>query len=435
VWIDRAYDARLPGWWAWLTAIGRSWWVRLLAVALAGLLNGHALWTVYQETGLLNAIGIDYKLYYLMAHGFWSEDPANAYHPDRWTAHLADLRPYYAQASAEPAPPGNTAYPPLFTWAFRPLLALPPHVGFLLWTAVNGGAALYLAWRAAQRFPSGQRFWVALLLCSALPLVSALASGQVQVLLACAFAESYLALRAGHEGRAGFWLGWLLLKPHYGLLLGLVLLWKRRWRVVAGVAGVGLLLLGASLLVGGLGTFTAFLAATRTYTDFSGTADPYVSPHLMTNWRALVLRGLRAVGDTPRLELTLAASVVTALGALALWRGPWRPATPRFPLQMTVLMLATVLTAYHSHSYGLLLLVMPLADLLVEWRPARVTRLVIVAAVVVPTLVIAVASYHYLARATLILTVLLLVCYGSLLVEGQLRREGAVAPAPVQGTG
>ena len=412
--------------------LSRQWWVRLSLIVLSAALNGRSLWAVYQDTGLLNAIGIDYKLYYLMARAFWSDDPGNAYHPSTWVPYLAALRPYYAHADSDPAPPGLVLYPPLFPWAFRPFLDLSPHVGFFLWTALNIAAAAYLTWRVAQRFPRGQQFWIALLLWNSLALWSALVSGQIQVLLACAFAESYLALRAGHDASASFWLGWLLVKPQYGVLLGLVLVWKRRWRVVVGVVGVGLLLLGSSLLVAGLPALIAFMTTAQRYVDFSGTLDPYVAPQLMLNWRALVLYGLRTLGDEPRLWLTLVLSLGTTLGALALWRGPWRPTEPNFPAKMTVLMLATILTAYHSHSYGPLLLLMPLADLLVEWRPAWLTRLVIVAAAVGPMLMITVVSFNNMARGTLLFTALLLACYGCLLVEFWRRPERGAAPVAMR---
>ena len=137
------------------------------------------------------------------------------------------------------------AYHPLVSWLFRPFTLPTPPVGFLLWAAVNLTAAGWLAHRARSLVPPGDRLWVGAAVLSSFPVAFSIYLGQVQVLLAVALAECYLALRAGKDLRAGLWLSVLLIKPQYALLLGVLLLVKRRWAAVAGAAaGVAAALLG-----------------------------------------------------------------------------------------------------------------------------------------------------------------------------------------------
>ena len=79
------------------------------------------------------------------------------------------------------------------------------------------------------------------------PVACTLIVGQPQLLLACAVAECYLSLREGRDFTSGLWLALLLFKPQYGLLIGLVLIWKRRWAAIAGVIVGGMAIVGGSV--------------------------------------------------------------------------------------------------------------------------------------------------------------------------------------------
>src|SRR5262249_55017556 len=148
-----------------------------------------------------------------------------------------------------------------------------------------------------------------------------------------------------------------------GILLGPILLWKRRWAAVAGsILGI-LAILGASMLVAGIPAFLAYPSTLLVQSDFSGSAEPLTAPYLMTNGRGLVLRLLPGLADEPGMLLTLVLSAVIVSGVVLAWRGRWAPREARFTAQMTLLVLATVLANYHSHAYGAALLAMPLAEL------------------------------------------------------------------------
>jgi hypothetical protein len=86
----------------------------------------------------------------------------------------------------------------------------------------------------------------------------------------------------------------LLLKPQYGLLIGPLLLWKRRWRVVGGVALGGLVIITVSAVFVGLPTLGTYGQAIADIAPWGGAA--VASPGQMINWRALILNLRPSIG-------------------------------------------------------------------------------------------------------------------------------------------
>jgi hypothetical protein len=80
---------------------------------------------------------------------------------------------------------------------------------------------------------------------------------------------------------------------------------------------------------------------------------------------------------------------------------------------MLLLLIATVLSSYHSHVPGAVLLAMPAAVVLAEGQPGWLTRAAIVAATVVPTLTLTLTGMSSIR----LFTILLCVCYAGLLAD------------------
>jgi hypothetical protein len=98
---------------------------------------------------------------------------------------------------------------------------------------------------------------------------------------------------------------------------------------------------------------------------------------------------------------------------------------------MAVLMLATILGSYHSHAYGPLLLVMPVAAMLAASRVSRVTGLLLLGAAVLPLLLWVTMFKWYIVT----LSVLLVASFGALLYElwaHERRRDGDAAATITQ---
>ncbi|MCA1645025.1 MAG: DUF2029 domain-containing protein [Chloroflexi bacterium] len=238
--------------------------VPLWAQAVAGLLllafYAQRIWTVYRDTGLFRRLGFDWGLFYSQASAFAAGDIGAMYRIDHLTPYLQRLTPF-TMAPDVPLLQWPSPYPPLLAALLAPLTLIPPPLAFGIWTALSLAAAGHLVWRVHQLLPGAGAIRLALIFITTLPVLQTLLLGQPVLLLASALAESFLALRRGADFRGGLWLGLLAIKPQYGLILGVFLLWKRRWWAVAGAALVVGLVVGGSALVAGPSALSVPLAA------------------------------------------------------------------------------------------------------------------------------------------------------------------------------
>jgi hypothetical protein len=369
-------------------------WLQALGGVLLVAFYAQRIWTVYADTGLFRRLGFDWGLFYSQASAFAAGDIGAMYQVDRLTPYLQRLTPFTATPEV-PLLQWPSPYPPLLAAIMAPLTLIPPPLAFGIWTALSLASAAHLLWRVRQLLPAaaagsdvhGLRTAagfgrLGLILVTTLPVLQVFLLGQPVLFLASALTESYLALRHGADFRGGLWLGLLALKPQYGLVLGLFLLWKRRWWAVAGAAlGVGLIVVG-SALVAGPGAVWDYQAAVSAMGSFR---DPYAVPGEMINWRSVIVNARPAIGNTSGVLLFLTLAALT-LGATA-WatQGAWRPRTGRLDLQLGAVLTATFLVSYHSHMHGLVLLTVPLAALWRIGRLASSVRLAVLGLVFLPT--------------------------------------------------
>jgi len=193
------------------------------------------------------------------------------------------------------------------------------------------------------------------------PLAFSLFLGQISVFLVWAMVEAYVALESRRDLRAGLWFGVLLLKPQYLGALVVVLAWKRRWHVLAGLAAVGAIIASASFAVLGVSGLKEFYRLVLTnYTGFQHVQST-VYPDQMISWRGLLLNMLPHVSERTGQTLTLVVSAATIAAVVAAWKGPWEPGSRRFNLAMLATVAAMLLCGYHSHLQDAALLMVPAA--------------------------------------------------------------------------
>lgn len=397
----------------------------LLRLVLGAELLGLVLWTVWSihsKQGLFRWLGCDYAAYFSLTAALWSGDPTRMYRLDALRGYIESLTVYSADLTT-PLPAGAVPYPPLFAWLFTPFTLPSPPIGFGIWTGVNLLAALYLARSVSGPFPTRERRWVSLLFLVSFPVVNTLFTGQPAILLSCAFGQFFASLRAGREFRAGLWLSCLLFKPQYGILIGPLLLWKRQWHTVAGVAVGAMAVLFGSVIVAGLPALLAYPNSLVDQADFRGTGTS-AYPGSMINWRSfvwLLLLIVPEIGDGTATLLTLILGGVTVICMLSAWRGPWVPSSSTFPSKIALVLLATLLANYHSHAHGAVLLAVPIATILATGRPSRLTRAAIVGAFLSPTLAFSITGSMH--PAVWVMSVSMMACFASLLVEIRPRSE------------
>jgi hypothetical protein len=356
-------------------------WLQALAGLLLVAFYVQRIWTVYTDTGLFRRLGFDWGLFYSQASAFAAGDIGAMYQVDRLNPYLQRLTPFTTTPDV-PLLQWPSPYPPVLAALMAPLTVMPPPVAFGIWTAVSFVSAGHLLWRVRQVMPAAGTGRLSLIFFTTLPVLQTFLLGQPVLFLASAMAESYLALRRGADFRGGLWLGVLAIKPQYGLVLGLFLLWKRRWWAVAGAAiSVGLVV-GASALAAGPSAVWDYESAVSAMGAFR---DPYAVPGEMINWRSVIVNARPAIGNTSGVLLFLALSAVTLLAAAWATRGAWRPRSTTLDVQLGAVITATFLVSYHSHMHGLVLLTVPLAGLWCLGRTTPWLRLSIVGLVFLPT--------------------------------------------------
>lgn len=374
-----------------------------------------AIWFKYLEYGVFRGwLGVDFRFYFAQASILASGHPEKLYNLSAQDSFLQVLATYTRDPST-PLAAGQVPYPPLFAWLFVPFTLPPPLMGFALWTGLNLLLTVLLASRIAAGFPNRKKLWVFLALLTSLPMMYTIGLGQTTVLLALVFTEFYLALRAGREFRAGLWLACFLLKPQYAVLVGLLLIWKRRWAAIAGAAIGMVVILCASILLVGPSALLAMPGSLSEEAPFRGTDVTPVLNFGMVNWRALVLWAVPQIDDTLGLLAVLVLSVLTTLCLIPVWRGAWNTQHPLFAARMTLLLLATLLVSYHNHIQGAALLAFPIALVLASSHYSRLVRFSLGGLILIPTL-----TYTFTlnsGRAGMLLFLMIVLCFGTLLFE------------------
>lgn len=146
----------------------------------------------------------------------------------------------YLQSSADPALRNGFIYPPLFAILLAPLAWLPSNATAGVWLIVTQ-LALLLSFVLVMRRLAARRTVVLLALAITLTLYPLWADGsqaQANLPILLLVTAGILGVASG-SNRAGGWLGLAaVLKLTPGLLL-IWLLWDRRWRAAAWMAGVG----------------------------------------------------------------------------------------------------------------------------------------------------------------------------------------------------
>lgn len=139
-----------------------------------------------------------------------------------------------------------------------PLTLMPFKTAFALWQAVNLFLLIAAVYPLKTYFSGFSAVAVALI-----PAFIGFCDGQDCILTLLLFVFAFLSLKAGNEFRAGCILGIGLIRYEITLPLLLSFLVGRRWRVIAGAAVTGSLLLAASFAVVGWDFLSQYVGMCR----------------------------------------------------------------------------------------------------------------------------------------------------------------------------
>ncbi len=270
-------------------------------------------------------------------------------------------------------------YPPTFELMIAPLALLPYIPAYLLWTIL--GLAIYVV-MLRRLAPSP---FTAMLVVASPGVFIALLHGQSGFLAAALFGGALLLLER-RPILAGILIGLLSFKPHFGVLIPLVLLLGGYWRPFLAAAATSILFAAASLLVLGVEPWVAFvnnLPLTR-----------HVIEQGLLPWAKMpsLFVALRMLGAP--VAAAYAAQIVLGLGVAAAVGYIWWRRAP-LPLAGAVLVCASLLVTPYVFDYDMVLLAVPIALLAVDghrrgWHAGE--REIMVVAWLMPMLAPAIAQ-------------------------------------------
>jgi alpha-1,2-mannosyltransferase len=257
-------------------------------------------------------------------------------------APLAYDRPAHYAAEQNATEPGVPYvyffYPPIFLLLCAVFARLPYLLSFLAFEGLT--FALYLAtiWRVM-----GAQGWGWLIPVTAFPACFVtLGMGQNAFLTAALFAGGTMLLER-RQILAGLLFGLLCYKPHFGLLLPLVLAACGYWRAIGAAAATVAALVGASVALFGAAAWSAYLTA------FLSSRTVYESGAVRLHAFITPFGAARLMGAPPGAAYMLQAAVSLLVAALVvwLWRRGRHPATRNAAL-VAGTMLAVPLALYYD---------------------------------------------------------------------------------------
>jgi hypothetical protein len=252
-------------------------------------------------------------------------------------------------------------HPPVTSLFVAPLALLPLRIAFWFWAAAGLLAALLAAWVLARALAPTAAFGATLVLFSFEPIWDVAWWGQLDTLLLLPVAAgSVLLLREPDRQRelaAGALLGALALKPIFVPVVLLTLLWGRP-RAALGMTATGAALALISLSMVGIEGVKDYVDLARYYQQFSG--SPAIVEWRMYNLRGLAIRLGFATDEGLLFAVTLGLSLLLAALTIAV-AGEALRRRHAPDLALGLMLLGTVLTAYHVHVQSLVFLTIPLA--------------------------------------------------------------------------
>lgn len=155
-----------------------------------------------------------------------------------------------------------SSFPPVTAFVMLPLAVFDPLTAQRLWLLVN--SVLLAVHVLLLRRLIGWSSMPALLLIFALGLglTNQLRFGQLYLLISALCLQAYLLLRQHRDGLAGALFALAAMLKYFPLIYIAVLAGHRRWRVLAGAAGIGFFVWLAELRVFGVGGYVHFLRHT-----------------------------------------------------------------------------------------------------------------------------------------------------------------------------
>ncbi len=296
----------------------REW----LNLALAGLILFYAIYMIWQIVlrMMCGQIGVDYCEYVSAGRVANTYGYAGIYNLQLLEQVQRSILSAAGNSSSFAVLPFR--YLPVFVLPSQLLSHLSPGSGYWIFTALNVAALFfYLQFfiRSLRLSPAPARLMLMIFAC--LPVFMNIFDGQMDILLAICVGEFMRAFLGKRSFRAGLWLGGLLLKPQVLILIGVILLLQRSWRILAGLAISSFAFAIASFLLVGQAGLVQMLKVWLSATDSQ--ANVWVEG--MMNWRMLGVHLSNVTNPWVGWGIAGAGMLATAAITIFVWRRPFDP--------------------------------------------------------------------------------------------------------------
>ena len=260
-------------------------------------------------------------------------------------------------------------HPPFEALLYVPFTYLSYIRAYFLWDVLNLGFIALTVWLIRPWLPTLSAEFPRLLYWlpfAFFPVAYALMQGQDSIMLMALYTLAYVCLRRGRDFHAGACLGLGLFKFHLVLPFAFILLLRRRWRAIGGLAAVAAVEIGISWAL--VGWHELLYYPTYAWQINRQQHAKIIVPSNMGNLRGLLTGWNGSAGVRPWPEIVL---LCVSLGLLIWAARQWQPGTlsdeRRWNTGFSVAVIVTFLTGYHGYNQDLSIVFVPLlltADLL-----------------------------------------------------------------------
>ena len=250
----------------------------------------------------------------------------------------------------------GSPYLPVFILPFQILYFLGPYTGYWVWTFLSLILVIsYLRFfaKSTTKQPLDTRLLFMIVL--SLPFFQNIFLGQVNLWLTICIGEHLRATNSGKQFVAGAWLAGLLLKPQYLVIICLILLIQRYWKILAGFTISSIIITGISFLMLGIDGSKAML---QNWLGL-GANNTQSFASIMMNWRMVGVDLANHLG--PGIAWTIAGlgAIATLIMTIYIWKHPIEPDTSQYVVALLGALAATAALAWHSNTASAVILIAP----------------------------------------------------------------------------
>lgn len=250
-----------------------------------------------------------------------------------------------------------------------------------------------------------------------LPNILSLLFGQWGTVLFFLFLATWFLWAKKYFFAAGFILSLILVKPHFLLLIVLVLLLQKQWQILKGFAlGVFILGLLSLFIVGPAGIVSYFNILTQiTSVNKAEYSMDIFSQHSLQTVFMLSINTSSIANVRP---LWIVSSLVFIVCTCYLWRKKYSPTSVCFGLQWATLIIASLLVSPHTHFHDLPILMSANIALLFSFSVSKTKQVkkILLATVIMSLITLTTLSLLTISKTTSSST-LIYISVGSMILE------------------